>query len=103
VKGVRTPVEKKKVKGGCTLSAKGQKGFTPPKFIVGIISRFKNKRVFTSMEFGVLVSTIEAFFVAFSLPQLSALLAVVATVGLSTRVVPEKAKFEDAFTNLALG
>jgi hypothetical protein len=55
------------------------------------------------MEFGVLVSTIEAFFMAFSLPQLSALLAVVATVGLSTRVVPEKAKFEDAFTNLALG
>jgi hypothetical protein len=55
------------------------------------------------MEFGVLVSTIEAFFMAFSLPQLSALLAVVVTVGLSTRVVPKKAKFEDAFTNLALG
>ena len=61
MKGVRTPIKKKKVKGGCTLSAKGQKGFTPPKLIVGIISRFKNKKVFTSIEFGVLVSTIEAF------------------------------------------
>jgi hypothetical protein len=60
VKGVRTPVEKKKLRAVVLL--KGQKGFTHSKLIVGIISRFKKRRVFTSMEFGVLVSIIEAFF-----------------------------------------
>jgi hypothetical protein len=69
---------------------------------MGVVTRFKRRRVFTLVESGVSILTIKDHMVEFPLHELLALPAEVAIVGHYTRAIPEEAEFKDFFSTSLL-